>query len=164
MYAKTSTITLSNVSINGIVSNVDGTLGCYGSLIEADNIRMTNNQAHSGRAIHGVLCAAYVTNSLFSNCQASHDGGAIKLSMESELAVSNSTFQSNFATANKGNGGSIYSVGALKMILKASTFVKNYAGRGGAIAVYSTNLDMYDNVFESNEAGHGGGGAILESA
>jgi predicted outer membrane repeat protein len=163
MYAKTSSLSLSDVSVMGVVSSIDGTIGCFGSLIEAKKLTMTSNQARSGGALFGLLCTAYVTESAFSQCQVSQDGGAIKLAMDSELFVTNSTFTSNMATTNKGNGGAIHATGALKVNVKSSTFSGNHAGRGGAIAAHSTDITLTDNTFESNEAGQGGGGALFWS-
>lgn len=83
------------------------------------------------------------------------NGGAIKISKDSNLEIIESKFIYNIAngTCNEGNGGAILNKGNLKLL--KSTFENNMAkGEGGAIRNYG-KLNIAESIFNKNKAKRG---------
>eukprot|EP00505_MAST-04D_sp_SCG-Rhode-Island_P000627 Stramenopile-MAST_4_protein_627 len=161
MYAKTSSIEIDRAHVMGSVAAEDGTVGCYGTQFGASNVVMKNNVARDGGCIFGVLCAAYIQNCDFVENIASRHGGAVALTLQSEMTADNSTFSRNNAAKNKGDGGALYYHHAKYSFVRNSKFVQNLAGRGGAVRIVNSPFESSGNQFSKYQASAGGGGAIL---
>ena len=130
LYAKTATIDMQHVTIMDSVSKIEGTIGCYGTVINAVGLKMQSNEANSGGAFYGILCNLYIDMSEILNNVAHANGGAIILSMQSEMFVTNTTFKDN-VVYNQGNGGAIYLNSMKQAVINFCSFERNTAGRGG---------------------------------
>ena len=94
LYAKTSELTVSNVTAKETLSSGAGTIGCFGTLINAARLTLESNEARSGGAIFGLLCTVRLAESLIaSNIAVEGDGGGIELVRDSEIIAVNSTFR-----------------------------------------------------------------------
>jgi len=49
-------------------------------------------------------------------------------------------------------GGALYITGTKKLIIASRTFTKNRAAKGGAIGILQTSTEIYNSVFENNQA------------
>ncbi|MFV8752852.1 choice-of-anchor Q domain-containing protein [Nannocystaceae bacterium ST9] len=70
------------------------------------------------------------------------------------LHVIESEFEDNVAALEGPDvaGGAIYALGVPEVVIVRSRFVGNRASNGGAIGMLFANPDIYDSVFEDNEA------------
>lgn len=70
------------------------------------------------------------------------------------LHVIESSFEDNVAALEGPDvaGGAIYALGVPEVVIVRSRFVGNRASNGGAIGMLFANPDIYDSVFEDNQA------------
>ena len=96
-------------------------------------------------------------NTTFSGNSAWH-GGALSLSQEGSLDVSDSTFTGNGAKNSGCAGGAIYNSFGSDVTLTNNTFSGHNipACAGGSIYQYSGNMDVIDCTFSNNTASIGG--------
>ena len=134
-----------------ISSTFTGNSALYGGAIESfgtttiSRSGFTGNHAFIGGAISAAAVA--LTNSTFTNNEATSDGGAIWA--YSTATVANSTFTDN----SSAYGGAI---SAVAVALTSSTFTNNEATFvGGAISVYAATVTA--STFTNNQAGYYGG-------
>ena len=123
-------------------------------ICNAKNCTFINNSATNGDA--GAMRGNAV-NCTFINNSASGDGGALVLSIVTDVAV-NCTFINN--SANR-NGGAIFSYSSYNA--NTCTFINNSAsGFGGAL--YATKGPITINSFINNHAGIGGSAIYFKAA
>lgn len=146
----------------------------YGAAIQSEGVNgqltirqgdFSNHKAQDGAAVYVKQQEVAVTQSDFSNNQASRYGGAITV-WEGTLKFAGTDFSHNTAMHN---GGAIYLTGRLAS-LQDNRLDSNQARRGGAIFVRSSlNIDSQATLrgadFRDNKADFGGAvyteGAIL---
>jgi hypothetical protein len=70
------------------------------------------------------------------------------------LHVIETEFEGNVAALEGPDvaGGAIYALGVPEVVIVRSVFVGNRASNGGAVGMLFANPDIYDSVFENNEA------------
>lgn len=104
-----------------------------------------------------------IENCLFDHNFATYNGGAVYLD-SADITISRSTFTFNRcgpAIAPWGYGGAICSDNSSPEI-RWNVFENNYStGVGGALAVRYKDCNVYNNVFDGNASGLGGGFGFL---
>ncbi len=167
------TLNLNNsaISTNTTTNNGGGIYNAGGS-VTLNNVNITTNSATAsgfgiglGGGIYNDNGALVITNSdIRLNGAARRGGGIASAGSNATLSINNSVFVSNYASGNSSfdGGGGIHTNHS--MIVQNSTFRTNrYTGDahgGGAILATGGNLTINDSLFEANEAGGNGGGAI----
>lgn len=116
----------------------------------------------------GILNVGILNNVTVRNNQASRRGGGLALdSMGGTVVINDSVFENNTATGNNSfdGGGAIHTTKSLT--IQNTTFRNNtYTGDshgGGAILATGGTISVSDSVFEGNQGGGNGGGAIAIS-
>lgn len=142
------------------VNFTNNTAGTFGGAIlsrsgvsSLTNANFDSNTAVDGGAVylHRDLSRLTVSNSLFTNNNATNNGGAVYSNTPNWVSMTGPTFETN--RANK--GGAVYFANG-KFTLSISNFKNNNATvEGGAIYVAS-NGQVYNSVFTDNEAVLGG--------
>ncbi|MCB1215231.1 MAG: hypothetical protein KDK66_07125 [Deltaproteobacteria bacterium] len=107
-----------------------------------------------------------IQESLFENCQANQNGGAIWASLGSKLEINTSRFKNNYAT---GDGGAIYYDNKISygLEIKNTSFENNQADKGGALSLINTQLEfpvpsrLVNTSFYNNQAQSKGGGIYV---
>ncbi len=122
------------------------------------------NKAATGGAINAAG-VTNITSSVFKDNESSGSGSAVYL-VHSALSstIEKTSFEDNISS---GNYGAVYfSSGTTtltgKLIISASKFMRNVtsAGSGGALFVYSGEVNVANSLFAQNESNGSGGGAI----
>ncbi len=155
-------LSLDNVTIRNSLASVSG--GAIASFqnttLLVRNSRFAGNLAANGGAI-ATRATVTISNSVFSNNNASSgEGGAIQ-SYERDLDVEGSIFTGNGAAA----GGAIFKRDA-ELVISESSFAANSAAQsGGAVHVVAAAREpqLVTSQFRDNSAGDAGGGLFTES-
>ncbi len=116
----------------------------------------------SGGAILSIDGDLAITNSTFADNNSKVSGGAIVV-VRGGLSISNSTFTRNLIvreTGGGGNGGAVAIRGGTLLSVADSEFTDNLATEGGAISSFNTNSTITGCTFTGNETDGSGGGAI----
>ena len=157
-------------------SNTQGSGAIYilNSPVEIVNSTLTGNSADNqyegdsagGGAIllrSSITASLTVTDSTLSN-NSSADGGAIKMTGDPSLEISDSVLSGNETTGfGSSDGGAISGGYDGSISINRSTFSGNFAyDDGGAINVGYVSMDITDSVFKNNRA-FDDGGAIRSS-
>jgi predicted outer membrane repeat protein len=155
-------LNLDNVSIlNSLASVSGGAIANFqNTTLLVRNSRFAGNLAANGGAI-ATRAAVTISNSVFTNNNASGgEGGAIQ-SYERDLTVEGSAFTGNGAAA----GGAIFKRDA-ELVISDSNFGGNSAAQsGGAVHVVAAAREpqLVSSQFRANSAGDAGGGLFTES-
>ena len=157
------------------VSNQQGAYGgaIFGGIINAkDSTFNANKSTSSGGAIYA-YGPVDIDNSEFTSNSSSaqrmnQGGGAIFISGDQVISITNSTFTDNTHqnNGNSGNGGgAVYAKGTL--MLSGDIFRRNLANgnddAGGAVFVNSSQATLRNILFDDNRAQGNGGGLYLSS-
>jgi CSLREA domain-containing protein len=163
IYNGGTSLTITNCTFSGNSSNDDGgTFGgaifsSGGSVLTVDRSVFSSNSAGangSGGAIAVLTGPISITNSVFSDNQASIGGGIFQVDAENTLTVGNSTFSNNSALSDgTANGGAI---DCLSGTITNSNFIRNSATTNGG-GVNCTNAAISGSTFSGNVARFGGG-------
>jgi CSLREA domain-containing protein len=163
IYNSGTSLTITNCTFSGNSSNDDGgTFGgaifsSGGSVLTVDRSVFSSNSAGangSGGAIAVLTGPISITNSVFSDNQASIGGGIFQVDAENTLTVGNSTFSNNSALSDgTANGGAI---DCLSGTITNSNFIRNSATTNGG-GVNCTNAAISGSTFSGNVARFGGG-------
>ena len=155
-------LTLSNVRLegNGNVGGDAGLITVNGSLLANTGTQFVGGAAASGGALYisgnGLVA---LTDVVFRDNQATLNGGAIATDATFGGAVSltRALYRDNTAT---GDGGAVHFAGDRASLQhRNATFYANGAANGGAIAIAATN--SVATVNNATMAGQIGGGAVL---
>jgi len=121
--------------------------GFYLSLTPAqvtDSNFSSNSTPGSGGAIYIRANKPIITNCLFKNNGAGHDGGALSINFEAATTIRNSTFVRNLSDPNvlggsedAGYGGALFCSTKSRTFVTDSIFLENTAHLGGEFAVMS---------------------------
>jgi len=88
-------------------------------------------------------------------------GGVLYIEGQTNISISNSHFENNFA---QNKGGAIYCIDS-DIEISNTTFLNNYAEKdGGAISIFNGNFTLTDNVFTNNIANDNGGALYINSS
>ena len=136
-----------------------GGIFCFntaGSYLIVDYSRFTDCYSASEGGVHYAhMGPTTISNTIFENCRAGVNGGAIYNNGADPITLTNVTFDSCYA--NTGSGGAIYAAGGV-INLTDTRFIDNSAGaRGGAINVASGTINIVNSNFTTNIAGTYGG-------
>ena len=124
-----------------------------GATVTVTDMIITDNTARFGGGIENLGGELTISNSEFSNNEASADGGGID-NFNGELTVTDSTFSINIAEF----GGGIHNNSNLPVTVTGSEFIENEAGAdGGGISNLNGELTVADSTFSANTAEFGGG-------
>ncbi len=110
------------------------------------------------RLIQGAV--ANIETSTFTANRATYGGAISTASGDARLNIDRSSFHGNLASGSGGAIGSVWSGGGATAISRSS-FVKNIAEAGGAIAATKHPLDISNSTFSENSAESGGGALSL---
>ncbi|AKS42970.1 choice-of-anchor Q domain-containing protein [Wenzhouxiangella marina] len=184
-------VTFSNITIsNGGGETRGGGIYSRARYLTLSNTTLDTNAASiSGGGLHhqpyftGQDKVVQILNSTitgnFTTANAAGGGGGgvyANMSFGGLTLVASSNFSNNFATGGNGGGLNVLSQDYSSMILKYNTFSNNrakYAGQGNGGAVFADvtyadpgsgdQVNLYDNVFDGNQAqGQGGGLYLIE--
>ena len=148
---------------NKFQGNIALTMGgsCY---IEDQNLRIVVNEsifcdseAEVGGAIFLYRGETIVTDSNFTNCSATSDGGGV-YSIESDVCVVRTMFISNHAGKN---GGTICSESG-KIFINHTSFENSLAASGGTLHSQQTFTVINHSIFRGSRAIASGGTMYLE--
>lgn len=162
-----------NVNLNNITAKKNEATRKGGALYlksggTIENSTFQENKAgEQGGAIYLSDGDLTLSGSIFTENTSKFGGGALFIAYDGEgnVSVSDCHFTSNVAALDaNGFGGGIYLGRNQKLKLSDSTFSKNKAAHGGAIATLAsksdsqkTNLSIQSSSFDENEAYSGGG-------
>lgn len=133
-----------------------------GSLTMNNNILSNNYSQTAGAVYISQATASFVTNLFFNNiCE--YEGGAVKL-VDGFYTMDRCLFIGNGATNGfSGSGGSIHIYQSSFYSSHTATINNSYfsndfcGGYGGAIYIWSSNVNLAGSVFYGNTSGYGGG-------
>ena len=114
--------------------------------IDISNSRFSDNEAGDGGGIY-LEFPGLIEDSIFERNNAIGYGGAI--TNEDEAIINNSQFVENTGKF----AGAIYFKGSGHV--EHSTFTENSADLGGAVSIYSNNIDIANSEFKYNSAEQG---------
>ena len=143
-------LTLNNLKIVNCKSTGSGGaiyLSNSGAKLGIENCEFHNCTSENGGAIYTSASTTTVTNSNFTLCNATTNGGAI-------YAATTIIENSNFRNCTSGSGGAIHASGPLHA--KNSNFTNNEV-TGSCGAISSGNIIVEDCYFIQNIAGYEGG-------
>ncbi len=186
-----ASLTLRHLTLkNGYNSTSGGAIYNRGDLI-IDDCALTYNRADDdGGAIYTERSLTISGSTLSHNSTDTGDGGAIYIITDTEVTISSSTFQENYAIisggaiynigmltiadsafflnrADFGNGGAIYYDpynAEIPMNIERSTIALNSAHYGGAIYSSKGRFSIYETSINYNVASFSGGGIFIERA
>ena len=149
--------------------NISGNFASQVLSVGDVNLSLSNLSISNGRTAGsgaGINMAAdpsktlSLTNCIFNNDQTdggtNSNGGAVEISGDGTMNVTQCTFSNDAAAFN---GGAIDSPGVF-LSVTASTFNSNVAGNGGAISIGNDSISITNSTFDSNFA-FGEAGAIF---
>ncbi|MEJ2606677.1 MAG: choice-of-anchor Q domain-containing protein [Anaerolineales bacterium] len=142
--------------------DADGSLTLEDVTVTNGYARSATDMYDSGGAILSIDGDVAITNSSFSDNFSKVSGGAIMV-VRGGLSISNSDFNGNRIvreTGGGGSGGAIAIRGGTLLSVAGSDFTDNLATEGGAISTFNTNSSVTGSNFTGNETDGSGGGAI----
>ncbi|RKY15094.1 MAG: hypothetical protein DRP63_07420, partial [Planctomycetota bacterium] len=150
-------------SENGTDNGRGGVIYSSGSTISIDSCSFENNSASGeGGAIYTSGTTVSISNTSFTgNISTDWQGGALYVTSDGSLTVTNCTFTSNSC---KYNGGAVYCRENTPLTATGCTFQSNSAGEsGGAVFCYDECTATVTNcTFDSNTSGDEGGALRVE--
>ncbi len=144
----------------------DGSLTLEDVTVTNGYARSATDMYDSGGAILSIDGDLAITNSTFSDNFSKVSGGAVMV-VRGGLSISSSTFVRNLIvreTGGGGNGGAVAIRGGTLLSVANSDFTNNLATEGGAISTFNTNSSITGSTFTGNETDGSGGGAIYAEA
>lgn len=106
----------------------------------------------------GTASGTTITGYTFNSNSSTGNGGAIQTDQGTKLGINNCNFNSNKATGTGGNGGAIYMTVNSEVAITNTWFEQNAAGQhGGAIWNEAGTLSILNSDFIENEAAKYGG-------
>ena len=153
-----SVVNINNITITNCKANYGGAIDATNSNITINNTNLTHNNAtYNGGAIHGYISNITVTNTNLTHNTARTLGGAIYGNTNSTITVTNSNLTHNTAGTM---GGAIYGNTNSTITVTNSNLNKNTAtnSAGGAIYGYtnSTITITQSNITHNNATYNGG--------
>ena len=170
-----STITCINSTILSLNNSFTNLLAFNGAVFNLNysNINITENNFKNSKSCGqgGAVFAyrysnVYIQGSKFEENTACGFGGAISVIKKSSLCIYNTIFDGNMVTMHVctmikldiGMGGAVHIDEHCSVAVdKNSTFLRNRASSGGALAILHSNVFIADSSFISNTAREGGG-------
>lgn len=158
-------VAIDNLAVKDGVANGGGGIHIQGTgSLQLSNSLFVNNEStgtgHGGGLFFDGAGVSSIQNTRFENNRA-RNGGAISLSNNHSLNITDTDFVGNRADDN---GGALYANTEFGngIVIERSNFINNQVdARGGAISVRRLpTLDILDSVFENNNSVAGLGGAI----
>ncbi len=158
--ARSSTATLTNVTVQNVVTSGNGAVSVANgaSLTLAGNTVFASNLAKNGGALYNAGSLTVSGTLEFTGNQATENGGAI-YNAAGTLTVTDAVFSGNTAA---GNGGAIYN--AAGTLTVTGDFTSNQAENGGAIYNAAGTLTVSDSAVLQGNIATGSGGAIYNAA
>ena len=147
--ANSASIKMQHVLIDSIRG--ESAVECTASIMYFERVNITNS---SGRGLAGLFCILDVKTSQVNE----NAGGAIRLAVESEIILRDSSIFGNNAAEE--DGGGILCAECASVTINSSTFKHNSALRGGAIAILKSSAIINASIL-NNTAEQGGGGGIF---
>ena len=147
---------LNNTNAGGI-SNY-GTKKQRGYLLVTNSLFLNNHADHDGGAITTCYANSYIYNCVFINNSAHRDGGAIRVSVYGFGDVQDCIFMFNHADEW---GGAYYSWSGTSDI-KRCIFLNNTAGTNGGAVMASGNLNLQESIIMNNDGGETGGSFYIQ--
>ncbi len=149
-----------NLSGSTIRNNTGGNYGAlvnFGALT-IDQSTIADNSAGNAGALF-TSGTVNITRSTFRNNAAlNNDGGAIYANDGAVITIANSTFSANSANPAGGFGGALVTIAGSPAVAPSvsivnSTFSGNSASSGGAIQVFTGNVDLQNTIITNSLGG-----------
>jgi predicted outer membrane repeat protein len=153
--------------LNNAADAQGGAVRATSSTLIIDDCLFDSNTATDGGG--GAIDCSYGSSPLIKNCrftlnQASW-GGAISCRANASPQVINSFFQDNEAVGNRGFGGAVFTDNEALPTFTGSTFHRNKARYGGALACFeNSETNLQNCTLVANESSVEGGGLFTNDA
>ena len=147
---------LENTNAGGI-SNY-GTKEDRGYLMLTNSLFLNNHADHDGGAVTTCYADSYIYNCVFINNSARRDGGAIRVSISGYGHVEDCIFMFNHADEW---GGAYYSWSG-ESDIRRCIFMNNTAGTNGGAVMVSGNINLQDSIIVNNDGGEVGGSFYIQ--
>ena len=147
---------LKNTNAGGI-SNY-GTKDHRGYLLLTNSLFINNHADHDGGAVTTCYADSYIYNCVFINNSARRDGGAIRVSISGYGHVEDCIFMFNHADEW---GGAYYSWSG-ESDIRRCIFMNNTAGTNGGAVMVSGNINLQDSIIVNNDGGEVGGSFYIQ--
>lgn len=154
-------IFINNTALNntnaGAISNY-GDRENKGYLSVSNSLFLNNHADHDGGAITTCYAKSDIINCVFINNSAHRDGGAIRVSVYGYGNVQDCIFMFNHADEW---GGAYYSWSGESNIERC-IFMNNTAGTNGGAVMVSGNINIQDSIIVNNNGGETGGSFYIQ--
>ena len=97
------------------------------------------------------------------NAAVESDGGAVFIANGSSPAIRNCVFTGNSVAGDTASGGAVFADEQCAPVISGCVFYSNTAAYGGAVAGYSSSLQLLDCAFSGNTGSSQGGAVHLAS-
>ena len=126
----------------------------FGADFSEITLHNTTLEGNKGSAIYIVIkTSLQISDSRIYNNTEAYKGGAVFIETQCLLFVLNTMFEYNEATTS---GGALYVDAISAVSLYNCSFTSNSAFKGGALAVYSSDIKIFATNFTKNKAANGG--------
>ena len=154
-----SAVIIHNKFINNSVQNDGGVLWSRFSSSEeymkiTESLFINCKAENNGGAIHVFQGILVISNSSFCDNSVDNDGGVLYMD-QTKARISEAMFRNNRAERN---GGTMLIVEGEHLVINSTNFLNNSAGNsGGVLLSYDNNINVYGSRFHTNSASHDGG-------
>ncbi|WP_407393251.1 hypothetical protein [Methanobrevibacter sp.] len=147
---------LKNTNAGGI-SNY-GTKDNRGYLLLTNSLFINNHADHDGGAVTTCYADSYISNCVFINNSARRDGGAIRVSLYGYGLVEDCIFMFNHADEW---GGAYYSWSG-ESDIRRCIFLNNTGGTNGGAVMVSGNINIQESIIANNTGEETGGSFYIQ--
>ena len=129
-----------------------------GYLLLTNSLFVNNHADHDGGAVTTCYADSYIYNCVFISNSAHRDGGAIRVSISGYGYVENCIFMFNHADEW---GGAYYSWSG-ESDIRNCIFMNNTAGTNGGAVMVSGNINLEHSIILNNDGGETGGSFYIQ--